>query len=377
MNLKKTLISVASFLAIVFCVGVLKVEAAPKKMADGQMFDAEYYAANNADVVAVFGTDPNSLYLHYTLCGKAEGRLPYAPGATGAAATTASSDGFDAAYYAARYPDVAAAMGTDPAMLKMHYDLCGKAEGRFPSAAAELAAGGAGAGAVPVPAPAAGATISSLDSRYAAVEATLNLSGIGTGYHAKILLQSGASGAAVSFGIQYDAFARAPYTGKPAYLCENVIHNGPGGQNYQWFGTAQLGVPTRIMMVLDTQTGIVDLYVNGTKVGSVGNTYLLAGNLSASVEGCARLDGDNVNAQITAIRFKKPGSSYTNGDSVYFWQCVTRNPGIAATYSGSAPGGWCTSSNVNIVGTVVGLNGLDWDSAYANVSGVATYALWL
>ena len=139
MNLKKTLISAASFLAIVLCVGVLKVEAAPKKMADGQMFDAEYYAANNADVVAVFGTDPNWLYLHYSLCGKAEGRLPYAPGATGAA-TTASSAGFDAAYYAARYPDVAAVMGTDPAMLKMHYDLCGKAEGRFPSAAAELAA---------------------------------------------------------------------------------------------------------------------------------------------------------------------------------------------------------------------------------------------
>ena len=84
-----------------------------------------------------------------------------------------------------------------------------------------------------------------------------------------------------------------------------------------------------------------------------------------------------VNAQITNIRFKKPGSNYTNGDSVYFWQCVTRNPGIAATYSGSNPGGWCSSSNVNIQGMVVGLNGLDWDSAYANVSGVATYALWL
>ena len=376
MNLKKTLIAAASFLAIVFCVGVLKVEAAPKKMADGQMFDAEYYAANNADVVAVFGTDPNWLYLHYSLCGKAEGRLPYAPG--GAAGTTAaSSAGFDAAYYAARYPDVAAVMGTDPAMLKMHYDLCGKAEGRFPSAAAELAATGAAGGAALPVAPASGTTISSFGSRYAAVEATINLSGTGTGYHAKVLLQSGATGAAVSFGIQYDAFARAPYTGKATYLCENVIHNGPGGQNYQWFGTAQLGVPTRIMIVLDNQTGIVDLYVNGAKVGTVGNTYLLGGNLSASVEGCARLDGDTVNAQITNIRFKKPGSNYTSGDSVYFWQCVTRNPGIAATYSGSTPGGWCSSSNVTIQGMVVGLNGLDWDSAYANVSGVATYALWL
>ena len=107
------------------------------------------------------------------------------------------------------------------------------------------------------------------------------------------------------------------------------------------------------------------------------DAFLLAGNLSASVEGCARLDGDTVNANISDIRFKKPGTAYTSGDSVFFWQCVSRNPGIAATYSGSNAGDWCTSSNVNINGMVIGLNGLDWDSAYANVSGVATYALWL
>jgi hypothetical protein len=378
MRIKRLFAGIAAVLTMALAAPALQAAAAPVKQADGTMFDAVYYAQNNPDVVACFGTDPNWMYLHYVLVGKAEGRLPYAPGALGG--TGIDSTAFDATYYATRYPDVAVALGYDPTIMKLHYDLFGKAEGRFPNAAAEAAATGNYTAAAPVaaaPAAPAGVTISTLGSRYAAVEATLTLSGTGTGYHAKILLQSGASGSAVSFGIQYDAFARAPYTGRATYLCENVIHNGPGGQVYQWFGDAQLGVPTRIMMVLDTQTGVVDLYVNGAKVGSVGNTNLLAGNLSASVEGCARLDGDTVNAQINDIRFKKPGTVNTTGDSVYFWQCVTRNPGIAATYSGSNAGDWCTSSNVNINGMVIGLNGLDWDSAYANVSGVATYALWL
>lgn len=142
--MKKLLISVATFFTMVFCFGV-SVEAAPVKMADGQLFDAQYYAQNNPDVVAAFGTDVNWLYLHYTVCGKTEGRLPYDP----SYGSGSSSGGFNAAYYAARYPDVAAVFGTDPTLLKMHYDLCGKAEGRFPNAAAEN--GGASTAAVSVP----------------------------------------------------------------------------------------------------------------------------------------------------------------------------------------------------------------------------------
>lgn len=55
--------------------------AAPETMPDGTIFDAEYYAANNPDVVAAVGNDPAVLYQHYQLCGKAEGRLPYAAAA--------------------------------------------------------------------------------------------------------------------------------------------------------------------------------------------------------------------------------------------------------------------------------------------------------
>ncbi|MBO4900279.1 MAG: hypothetical protein J5509_08295 [Lachnospiraceae bacterium] len=52
--------------------------AAPKTMSDGQLFDAEYYADNNPDVVKALGSTEEALYKHYIEHGKAEGRLPYA-----------------------------------------------------------------------------------------------------------------------------------------------------------------------------------------------------------------------------------------------------------------------------------------------------------
>ena len=65
--------------------------AAPQEVEPGVWFDAEYYAANNPDVVAVFGTDPGMLYLHYKTYGKNEGRLPMAPTSTTTTTTTAIS----------------------------------------------------------------------------------------------------------------------------------------------------------------------------------------------------------------------------------------------------------------------------------------------
>ncbi len=157
--MKKSFVRLSAILTAVFCIIGFRftVNAAPVKMADGQLFDATYYAQKNPDVVAVFGTDQNMLYLHYSLCGKTEGRLPYDPsyGNGGSSA----SDGFDAAYYAARYPDVAAVFGYDPTLLKMHYDLCGKTEGRFANAAQEASAAAAAAPA-PAPAPVPAATVS-------------------------------------------------------------------------------------------------------------------------------------------------------------------------------------------------------------------------
>lgn len=116
--------------------------AAPQKMSDGQVFDPEFYAASYPDVVAAMGSDANALYQHYVLCGKMEGRLPYAAG-TDVSAIVASnpqkmSDGglFDAAFYAQTYPDVAALIGTDTNTLYNHYLTNGVAMGRLPYAGA-------------------------------------------------------------------------------------------------------------------------------------------------------------------------------------------------------------------------------------------------
>ncbi len=378
--IRNLVIAMASALMMIG-VSALEVQAAPVKMADGTMFDAEYYAAAYPDVAAAFGTNADLLYMHYQLCGKAEGRLAVAPAAAAPSVATGNTaaGSFDAAYYAAKYPDVASILGYDPALLKLHYDLYGKAEGRFGSALEENAAAAAAATA-PVAAntatPTAGVTISTLGARYAAVSADVMLNGTGTGYHAKISLQNGI-GSAISFGIQYDLFGAKPYNGKTVFLAENVVNNLPGGQVYTRHGEAQLGVPTNIMIVLDTQTGMVDLYVNGTLVGQVANTNLLQGQLSAVVEGAARIDGDTVIANFSNVRFKKAGTSGTSGDRVFFWQTQSTNAGIATSYSGSAPGGWCTSSNITVQGQIVGLGIFDWDSAYANVSGMGIYALWL
>lgn len=50
--------------------------AQPKTMSDGTVFDAEFYANAYPDVVAVYGTDAQSLYCHYVDYGKSEGRTP-------------------------------------------------------------------------------------------------------------------------------------------------------------------------------------------------------------------------------------------------------------------------------------------------------------
>ena len=70
--MKKMLITGLTVVAIVS--NSLVAFAAPKTMSDGTVFDAEFYAKNNPDVVAVYGTDENALYQHYVDYGKNEGR---------------------------------------------------------------------------------------------------------------------------------------------------------------------------------------------------------------------------------------------------------------------------------------------------------------
>ena len=108
------------------CFGTSKLnaQAAPEVMPDGTIFDADYYAASNPDVAANYGTDTAALYNHYKLYGYKEGRLPF----------LGSNVKFDPVYYASTYPDVLAVYGLDSVALYKHYIMTGIFEGRFPNA---------------------------------------------------------------------------------------------------------------------------------------------------------------------------------------------------------------------------------------------------
>lgn len=48
--------------------------ATPARMEDGTLFDSDYYAETNPDLMAAFGRNTKMLYQHYVNYGKAEGR---------------------------------------------------------------------------------------------------------------------------------------------------------------------------------------------------------------------------------------------------------------------------------------------------------------
>lgn len=83
---------IAAVLTAVILAAVPQItsQASPKKMSDGGIFDAEYYAEQNPDVVAAVGTSKAALYNHYETVGKSEGRLPYAS-ASGSVTSTSTS----------------------------------------------------------------------------------------------------------------------------------------------------------------------------------------------------------------------------------------------------------------------------------------------
>lgn len=90
MNSKKIVSMIGAVVAASMALSSLPVCAAVTTMPDGSQFDASYYAATYPDVVAAFGTDANALYQHYKTFGIKEGRLPYAAG-TAIVATTAQT----------------------------------------------------------------------------------------------------------------------------------------------------------------------------------------------------------------------------------------------------------------------------------------------
>lgn len=88
-------------LAIMLFGSSLPVYAAPQYMADGAVFDAEWYLEQNPDLAVAFpeGTSAEVLYQHYIIFGIKEGRTPYN------AADVYSADGLPYQEKAQNIPD--------------------------------------------------------------------------------------------------------------------------------------------------------------------------------------------------------------------------------------------------------------------------------
>ena len=79
MKIKISDILVIVFLFIVLGLCNTDVKAAPVKMSDGQLFDAQYYAQDNPDVVAVFGTDQTGFIFTMPFAVKRKADFPMLP----------------------------------------------------------------------------------------------------------------------------------------------------------------------------------------------------------------------------------------------------------------------------------------------------------
>lgn len=191
------------------------------------------------------------------------------------------------------------------------------------------------------------------------IEADITLTGSGTGYHAKLVLCTPTS--AVSFGIQHDEHAAAPWTGKTMALIENVAHNGPGGQVYTRPSNKELqrGQTYKMMLTVDKK-GRGDVYLDYVKIGSFTNAGLANQAVYIRVEGAVRLNGDSINATFDNIKVRQAGK--LNKNTNYAGWFPRSNQSIKTKKVDG-------QNKVIVSGTGSGING-DWDSDYENVSGI-------
>lgn len=102
-----------------------KKSQVPNMSAYAAVFDANYYATKYPDLAAAFGTDANALFTHFYNSGMKEGRQ--------------GSAEFNVQAYRARYADLNTAFGDNLPAYYNHYITSGKAEGRDGRAAVSQA----------------------------------------------------------------------------------------------------------------------------------------------------------------------------------------------------------------------------------------------
>lgn len=213
-----------------------------------------------------------------------------------------------------------------------------------------------------------GYTLTNLKAKNASgIEADVKLSGSGTGYHAKLVMGNATS--AVSFGMQFDEHAVAPYTGKNMALIENISSNASGGQTYIRPGNVQLKLnKTYHLMMISNGNGFVDVYVDYKKIGSCYQESMK--NLAwFRIEAAGRLNGDKVNVEFSNIKLgcKEDGAAKMKvlgdkDDRELLWEKKPSNPGIKGKFDKK-------TNTIRFTGTIKDLHG-DWDSDYERASGI-------
>lgn len=191
------------------------------------------------------------------------------------------------------------------------------------------------------------------------IEADVTMTGSGSGYHAKLVLVTPLS--AVSYGIQFDRHAVAPYTGKAMAMIENVASNEAGGQAYSRPGNKELKVGKKYHLMMTIQkNGSGDVYLDYKKIGSFSNRHLANTAVYIRVEAAVRLNGDSVNATFDNIKLTRAGALQKGlfpSGTVF-----PSNPGIKVKRINN-------QNKIVISGRGRTIHG-DWDSDYERVSGI-------
>ena len=209
-------------------------------------------------------------------------------------------------------------------------------------------------------------TLFETDGAYAGIESNMKLTGSGSGYHAKIDIHD-RHGAAVSFGIQYDA-------GKTVFLVENIMSHatqaGHQGKNYIYLNSANLGQNYKVAMSWYKDNSL-RFYVDGQEIARTSST--LTPPFFFQVEGSAKHSGDSVNAEFSNVRVKCGESPYYgiwaewNDSSFDFFGLdgkVTKG-GTVVDNGQWSTNGWATSGiSATVKGTANIGGGADWDTCF-------------
>ena len=228
--------------------------------------------------------------------------------------------------------------------------------------------------------------VSKLGAPTLSLEADMNLSGSGNGYHAKLMIGDN-NGSQVSLGIQVDngnGMDNGVWRSKPFYLTENIANGGVHGGGtalYTSYGSAPLGKTLHLKIAYYASQQIIAFYSNSTLIGSqkvnfkplpsASNAILNKAHngltstnalYMLSVQGAAKVSGDNVNAKFTNITASGIPLGYNDWDArggnggLNWWNILARN--YQSSYDNK---NFLKAANVIISGTNTIPSPYDWD----------------